>query len=190
MKEKLVACLFISLLSYQIYAQDTKVNKGVAFQKKIGKALKLEHSLIRDSVLIYALNFQLNITRHQTDKTIVTSIAANDSLAYKLFPDYRKLSAIDYGFLGTGRKKFKVLIPVLVFYKNHKEKAKIDVDAALNATHALFSPGKYNNELDKYESMPYRYGLQTRLNPKYDEEFENMVFLPIYYIEILNIEKK
>lgn len=61
----------------------------------IYKILSNESINIKDSLAIYALNFEINISKKEKT-TIVTHITANDSLAFKLFPSYKAFYAIDF----------------------------------------------------------------------------------------------
>ena len=109
---------------------------------------------------IYALNFELSISKSNKG-TIVTKIAANDSLAFSIFPSYKKLSSIDFSSLMGTRSKVRVVVPILIYGSSpekmlHQDKhgnPLIDLNAAVNAAYALYRPYKYNNLKDAKELL-------------------------------------
>lgn len=110
---------------------------------------------LKDSLAIYALNFELNIIKKQ-NKTIVTNISVNDSLAFTLFPFFKKLEAIDFSQIMGKNKNIRLVIPILIYgsssekmiNKDDNNKPLISFNAAVNAAYALYNPFKYNNIKD------------------------------------------
>ena len=169
----------------EVNAQERRSEKQLNLDKSIDNCLRVDDRLIKDSVFTYAFNFQLEAVRDDSNKVSIKSINCNDSLGFRLFPDYRKLASLDYSELQSYKKRFRILIPVIVFFKNHDENAKIRVDAALNFAFALYSPAPYNNEKEKEAYFQYR------LNRHRRNDFGsalNTIFLPIHYIQIHRIE--
>lgn len=179
--------IFISLLGF---AQTNKVDHPTLAIYK----LLLDDSInIKDSLIIYALNFELSISRKQKG-TIVTNIAANDNLAFKLFPSHKKFSSIDFSSLMGTKNKIKLVIPILIhgsspekmLYKDKEGRPLISLNAAVNAAYALYSPMKYDNQKDAEVSLSHRlYKDSQSKKPKSDFR-EVIVMDPITY-EIQNI---
>jgi|GEM_PF-6740906 len=189
MKKMSLISILACLVSLQAFGQSKKINSQKVFEKEIADCLYLKSDLIKDSVLIYVFNFKLDIIRNINGKTKVKHITVNDSLAYKLFPTYKKLYDIDYRHLGQKRQQFSVVVPVLIFYKNHNDNAMISMNAAVNAVYSLHSPIVYDNEKEKDQTPESRSGVQHSLYPNYGGELQDFVFLPIYFFSILNISK-
>lgn len=107
---------------------------------------------VKDSPAIYALNFQISISK-KNNKAVVTAISANDNLAFSLFPSYKKILKIDFGPIMKNQKKINLIFPILVYgdspektkYTDEKGKALISLEAAAQAAYALYNPSKYHN---------------------------------------------
>lgn len=164
-------------------------------EEKIGKAINeilLEWKRPKDSLLIYALNFELTVAK-VNGKAFASKIVANDSLAYKIFPSYSKLKKIDFAGILSGKTTAKIVIPVIMFgsspeqkkYKDDEGRPLITFNSAVNAAMALNDPIiKYSNERDAETSLSERLHKQqknvTRL-------FSDAIFMRPYIIEIFNI---
>lgn len=152
MKRKIFLAYILILASLTAFAQKKKSNDPIL---ELYKLLSSESVYVKDSLAIYALNFELVITK-KNGKTVVANISANDSLAFSLFPSYKKISAIDFSQLMGVRKKNKLIIPILIYgsspekmiYKDKYGNPLISLNAAVNAAHALYNPFKYNNIKD------------------------------------------
>lgn len=167
----------------------TKKNgsKEDAFYKQVKNSLKLDYNF-KDSVLVYAFNFKLEVVGNDKGKSKIINIIANDSLAYKMFPNYKGLYNADCTFINSRMGKFSIVIPILVFYKNHLDDPKIDMNAALNAAQSLYSTKQYNNERDS--GQPFGYLFNANLQ-RYNgvSKPENVIFLPLRCVEILNLPR-
>ena len=121
----------------------------------IYKLLSNESINLKDSLVMYALNFELSISKNNKG-TKITNIAANDSLAFNLFPSYKKFSAIDFSSLMGKKNKIRLIVPILIYgsslekimYKDKDGNPLISLNSAVNAAYALYNPSKYNNTKD------------------------------------------
>lgn len=149
---------------------------------------------IKDSLTIYALNFELNIVKKQ-NKTIVTSISANDSLAYTLFPFYKKLSAIDFSLIIGEKKNVRLIIPIMIYgsspekmiNKDKNNNPLISFNAAVNAAYALYNPFKYNNNKDAEVPIGHLRFKATKERKPQREFWEAITMEPLL-IQIHNIK--
>ena len=111
--------------------------------------------LMKDTVALLAINFKLNIAKDKNGRARVTRIEANDTLGYKLFPNYKLLSTIDFQGLMGAQKTITFVIPILVYnlaeyskyaeYQDKHGRTLIDMRATINAINALYSTMPYNN---------------------------------------------
>ena len=181
--------MLLSTLFCNESKSQNNVAKLEAYRKKMGQVLNTNMWKVRsDSIYVYAFNFRIEVLRDKLGKTSVQKVGANDSLAYQVFLNYHLLKTIDYSFLGQGRKKFTVFIPVLVYFKNHNEQAVIKVNAALNAMYALYSKTHYDNEKEKDDYVGYRNGLESRENPNYEMGYSNLVYMPLSIVHLFMIQ--
>ena len=157
MKNKIILTYILIIIGVLTYGQKPIIEHPTL---TIYKLLSNENINVKDSLAIYALNFELSISK-KNKGTIVTKIAANDSLAFILFPSYKKFSAIDFSLLMGIKNKIRLIIPILIYgsspekmiYKDKYGNPLISLNAAVNAANALYSPFKYNNIKDSGELL-------------------------------------
>ena len=164
--------LLLTLIITSLYINGIKAQKKLLAEEKIWKQI---HSILsdskspKDSLLIYALNFELSVSK-KNGKALAFDIVANDSLAYQMFPRYKKLKLIDFYTLMRGRDKIKVILPIIVFgssdkqkkYKDKDGRVLINFNAAVNAAMATNYTGiRYSNENDA--EKPFSQVLISRL---------------------------
>lgn len=189
MKKKVVFFMAIVLFSTISFAQNR-----IADEEKIAKSIYnilSENKHPKDSLLIYALNFELHISRKK-DKALASSIVANDSLAYEMFPAYKKLKTIDFMPIMREKNTARIIIPVLVYggsemqkkYKDKEGRGLISFNAAINAVMALNDINNYSNENDAEKPLSHRLYKQKNNNVL----FIDAIFMKPYIIEIFNIE--
>ncbi len=184
----------LSIIVCLIWTVSVGQNRYVA-EEKIGKSI---HNVLsewkspKDSLLIYALNFELTVLK-VNGKAFATNIVANDSLAFKIFPEYSKLKKIDFSAILVGKTKAKIVIPVIIFgsspeqkkYKDDEGRSLISFNSAVNAAIALNDPViKYSNERDAETSLSERLYKQQN---KVTRLFTEAIFMRPYIIEIFNI---
>ncbi len=178
------------------------VSLATAAQNRISdedRIIKLIHEVLsenkfpNDSLGIYALNFDLYVSK-KNGKAFPSSIVANDSLAYEMFPEYRKIGKIDFASMLKGRSSVRVIIPVLVFcspeidtkYRDSKGASLINFKAAVNAAMALNDPSvRYSNHNDAEMKLQHRLYKQEENNKIL---FVDAIFIRPYIYEILNIK--
>lgn len=181
----LFSILVLSVAS-QVYAQNDK-HKFTLYSKTMDRILSVEGGSVReDSVYLYAFNFQLELSKNSTGKLTAGKLSVNDSLAYKIFPKYNLMKAIDFSFLHANGRKFKVIIPVIVYFKNHKDKTMIDFDAALNATYSINMPTKTSNN-----NPVIPLGDREFLEEKSSEnflDFKNNIYMPLRVVHLFFIQ--
>lgn len=167
-----------------------------AAEEKIGKAIDeilLEWKRPKDSLLIYALNFELTVAK-VNGKAFASKITANDSLAFRIFPTYSKLKKIDFAGILNGKTRAKIVIPIIMFgsspeqkkYKDDNGRPLISFNAAVNAAMALNDPIiKFSNERDAETSLSERLHKQEK---NITHLFSDAIFMRPYIIEIFNIK--
>jgi len=142
----------------------------------------------KDSLLIYAFNFELSVAK-MDGRNKVSKIKANDSLAYTLFPLYEKLKTVDYSVLMKNKTSARIVIPILMYgsseaqkkYKDENGNVLINFKAALNAMVSLYDVGaRYNNENDALKVVN-RETDGTNL-------FTEAIFMRPFLIELLNMK--
>ena len=181
----LVSVLLLSICS-QAYAQNDK-QKFSLYSKTMDKILSVEVGSVKeDSIYLYAFNFQLELSESSAGKLIAGKLSTNDSLACKIFPKYSLIKAIDFSFLHANRKKFKVIIPVILYFKNHKEKTVIDFDAALDATYSINMPTKTSNGAPVIP-IGHREFLEEKSRENF-LDFRNNIYMPVRVVELIMIK--
>jgi hypothetical protein len=150
MIKKAIFSLFLVLVFDMSFAQRNKSMDPIKFLREVLEYVKFPE---KDSVFIYAFNFQLTIEK-KNHKASVTHIGVNDSLAFTLFPSYKKLHDINFReFLGS-KRRICLVIPILMYGSFQKQGAQydkkqnplIDLNAALNSNIALYNLDEYSNE--------------------------------------------
>lgn len=191
MIKKLIFTFLLSAVCLLTFAQKKIVEHPVLAVYRLFSDASIN---IKDSLVIYALNFELNIVKKQ-NKTIVTSISANDSLAYTLFPFYKKLSAIDFSLIMGEKKKIRLIIPILIYgsspekmiNKDKNNNPLISFNAAVNAAYALYNPFKYNNNKDAEVPIGHLRFKATKERKPQREFWEAITMEPLL-IQIHNIK--
>jgi hypothetical protein len=171
---KIIVPLFFIVFLKTAYAQESKssLNEDIEITAitPMEKAFiqifsKSDPSLIlKDSVCIYAINFNIKVIREENNKTRVTEIIANDSLGYRLFPRYNELKKLNYSkiFL-KGEKRISIVMPVLIYsytedkikYKDEKGNPLVSLKEATNAAFHLYNTTlRYNNLKEAKKSYP------------------------------------
>lgn len=67
-----------------------------------------------DSTMIIGFSFKISVQENEKRIKQVISITANDSVAYKLFPNYESLKKIDYKLFMKDKNKADFIIPILI----------------------------------------------------------------------------
>ena len=177
----LVFILFLSTAKPALAQNDEQ--KFRSYSKTMSRVLSVEGGSVReDSVYLYAFNFQVEFSKNSAGKLIACKLSVNDSLAYKIFPKYNSIKEIDFSFLRADRKKFKVVIPVIVYFKNHKEKTVIDFDAALNAIYSINMPTKTSNN-DPVIPLGHREFLEEKSRENF-MDFRNNIYMPVRIVHL------
>ncbi|WP_199118585.1 hypothetical protein [Pedobacter sp. ASV28] len=150
--------------------------------------------MLKDSLAIYAFNFELNISK-KNGNTKVTRITANDTLAFILFPEYNKLFSIDYSSLMNSKSNIRLIIPVLIYgsspekkiYKDGEGNPLISFNAAVNAAYSLYNPSKYSNIAESQVDLGNLIYRKAKKRKVADDFWEAVIMNPIL-IEIHNIK--
>lgn len=118
-------------------------------------------------------------------------VTANDSSAYKLYPNYKMLYNTDFSPLVSNNKNVTVVIPIICYKKPSPEGIKqqnIDLNQILNTSYALHSSLQYSNEKEDKEYFMHRiYRAEKRQNEKAGVGFEQIILVQPIITEILNI---
>lgn len=139
------------------------------------------NSILKDSTSIYVLNFKIDIVMRNKDNAKAVSVVANDSLAYKIYPNYKALFTLNYRSICHGEKYVTMILPILIYRTNSKKvkysdadgNALINLQAAVNASYFLYSNDKFSNLNDATENLPY---LANRSINGKDGIFRKVVF--------------
>lgn len=67
-----------------------------------------------DSTIIIGFSFKIKVEKSSNGKILPVSIIASDSIAYKLYPKYEFLKAINYKPFLKNKKEADFIIPVLI----------------------------------------------------------------------------
>ncbi|WAC41209.1 hypothetical protein [Pedobacter sp. SL55] len=184
--------LFTILVILTFHVSNVSAQQNTSAENKIWKQV---HNVLsdfnypKDSLLIYSLNFTLKIEK-TANKLLPSRVVANDSLAYRLFPNYKKLADIDFSpILGTNTK-LDVMIPVLIYggspekmkHKDENGQPLINFNASVNAALALISNKKYDNSRSSYESPEFQKA------SKQSKIFRSAIIMEPYIVYIANIK--
>lgn len=162
------------------------------FFKRIGIVFrKVDMQAYSDSVPVSAFNFRIKLTATKNGKVKVMNVTANDSSAYKLYPDYKMLYTTDFSPLVSNNKNVTVVIPVICYKKPSPDGIKhpnIDINQILNTSYALQSGLQYSNEKEDKEYFMYRVNrAEKRQKGKAGVGFEQIILVQPLITEILNI---
>jgi hypothetical protein len=203
MNKSLKFLIVILLLSIPVLSFSQVLNNAGKQKDRVLKTIdsifvsSFNQSLLKDSVAFYAINFTVKVAKDKKGRARVSEVKANDSLAYELFPAYKRLHSIDYNSLLGAKQKITLLIPVLIsntspeqrIYKKPDGSPLIDMAAALNAIYALTSDMPYNNKLDGEVALNHRIFKHYKTHPKSEDRLKDVMLLNPYVLEILNIPK-
>ncbi|WP_461788995.1 hypothetical protein [Pedobacter sp.] len=181
--------LLIILLVFILHNANAQQNSSA--EDKIWKQV---HNVLsdfnypKDSLLIYSLNFMLKIEK-KGNRFISSKVIANDSLAYVLFPNYNKLTGIDFSSILGANTKYDVVIPILIYggspesvkHRDESGQPLISFNAAVNSAIALVSEKQYDNS-SSYE-LP---GFHN--TGKKSKRFRSVIIMEPYIVYIANIK--
>ena len=186
MRKIIILTCVICFICCPLHAQKVKTNDPI---KSIHKLFEETLFPSKDSLIIYAVNFEVSITK-KNGKALVTTIEANDSLAFTILPSYKKLFDIDFNQLIGNRTNMRLIIPILMygsspekmFYKDKDSNPLISLNAAVNAAYALYNPSKYNNNRDAKVSLEHRVFKDAKKERRLKGGFwEAMIMEPIIF---------
>lgn len=144
------------LLFFCLSFGQTAVGQGLQDSqiKEIRKAYHLFETnitskTIPDSTGLLAFAFEIVATKGQGGTVKVSSLKANDSIGYRVFPEYSALKSIDYSVFMRTRKKATFIFPVIIEVYSSKQKGEIPFLSPLEHVLKLFyyPPGQ-NKLLD------------------------------------------
>lgn len=190
--------LTIPILSFSQVSTNTNKQKDRVLKTIDSIVIRsFNQNLLKDSIALYAINFTVKVTRDKKGSARVLEVKANDSLAYELFPAYKKLYSINYNSLLGARQKITLLIPILIsntssekkVYKKTDGSLLIDLAAALNVAYALTSDVPYNNKMDAEVALNQRIFKHYKTNPRSEDRLNDVILLNPYVWEIVNVPK-
>lgn len=189
-KKIIIACALVLTSVYALAQKRILEDPTLA----IYKLLSNESINLKDSLAIYALNFELSISK-DSKGTKITNIAANDSLAFNLFPSHKKFSNIDFSLLMGKKSKIRLIVPILIYgsspekisYKDKDGNPLISLNAAVNAAYYLYNPIKYNNKEDSKVLLGHLLVKKLK-NKKQEPKFWDTVTMEPIIIIIHNIK--
>ncbi|RZK48545.1 MAG: hypothetical protein EOO99_09470 [Pedobacter sp.] len=115
-----VSCLFFFLKSEETFAQKVKFPWEIGiennfFHKEVGNILDLKFNKVRDSIAYYPYVIAVNLIKNSTQNTTeVEAIHLSDNFLAELFPDYKKLTNLNYDVFIGNAKKLTYKIPILI----------------------------------------------------------------------------
>jgi hypothetical protein len=133
-----------------IHGQQTTSSPDIRLVSAISQVLSPKHieDLLGDSTKYYSLNFRIQIKK-DANGTKVKSILSNDSLAYKLFPNYRDLENLNYDVLMKNKSNIILVVPFIYLNKKVKDMV-ITEDEYFSFIYNSFRPDKlYDKNFDK-----------------------------------------
>lgn len=138
-----------NFFNISLFAQDIAQKGGNSLLEKDIYTVFLKNNpkpLLKDSSMVYAFSFKINILKHKDGKSTAINISANDSTAYTLFPNYKLLYKINYSPLLGIDKKATLIIPLFIYTvksddikKQDQKKSLITMDAAINALYQTYT---------------------------------------------------
>ena len=178
-----IVCLFMHA---HVFGQ------AIPFFKRIHIVFRnIDMQAYNDSVPVYAFNFRIKLAPTKNGKVKVMNVTANDSSAYKMYPNYKMLYTTDFSPLVSNNKNITVVIPVICYKRPRPDGIKhpnIDVNQILNTSYALQSSLQYSNEKeDRVYFMHRVYRAEKRRDEKAGAGFEQIILVQPFITEILNI---
>lgn len=153
-KAFMIVLLILGITPYSLKAQSDEQRK---IELKVLSIMEPNYNLgvMQDTVALLAINFKLTINKDKNGRARVTRIEANDTLGYKLFPNYKRLSTINFQGLMGAEKTITFVVPFLVYnlaenskyaeYQDKHGRTLIEMRNAINVIAALYSTMSYNN---------------------------------------------
>jgi len=193
-----IILLLLNVIPLFSNAQESiKIAKNDNYLKRINLIINrgFKSEVLKDSIALYAINFKIDLVQKNPGKSVVTQIIANDSLAYKLFPAYKELYAINYNKLLKNRKRLTLVIPILISnisdtaketQKNQDGNLLITMQSAVNAAYSLYSTNPYNNIEDSKVPVGHRI-YKSKKDKNTERASKDIVYLNPYVVQILNI---
>ena len=147
----------IILLGISILPLKAQSDEQIKIEPKVLSIMEPNYNLgvMQDTVALLAINFKLTINKDKDGRARVTRIEANDTLGYKLFPNYKRLSTINFQGLMGAEKTITFVVPFLVYnlaenskYAEYQDKhgnTLIEMRNTINVIAALYSTMSYNN---------------------------------------------
>lgn len=193
-----IILLLLNIIPLFSNAQESvKTAKNDNYLKRIDKIINrgFKGEFLKDSIALYAINFKIDLVQKNPGKSAATQITANDSLAYKLFPAYKELYAINYNKLLKNRKRLTLVIPILISnisataketHKDQDGSLLIAMQSAVNAAYSLYDTNSYNNLKDSKVSVGHRI-YKSKKDNNTERVSKDIVYLTPYIMQILNI---
>ena len=162
----LFALLFLCF-SEKLIAQN-KEKEGSPKYYRIHKVLMNEYTfeVLNDSIPLFALNFKITVKK--IGKKQVVKVWASDSLAYAIFPGYRKYYSFDFSPYMNSKQEVSFFLPVLILNRER-------VELNSGSQRSLIS---INNIVKLFEKILY-----------VDKSLPNILMLDIITVEKLNLPK-
>lgn len=152
-----ICIIAIILLGISISRLKAQSEAQKEIELKVLSIMEPDYNLgvMKDTVALLAINFKLTISKDKSGRARVTHIEANDTLGYKLFPSYKRLSTINFQGLMGADKTITFVVPFLVYnlaeyskyaeYQDKNGNTLIEMRSAISAITALYSTMAYNN---------------------------------------------
>lgn len=124
----LCICSLPLIVSYQVHAQD--FDKNIQNEKiKIHDCLSNDFrwEITPDSNMYIAFAFKINVKAINNSQFGVVSIMANDTLAYKLFPNYKLLESVDYRIFVKNQMEATLILPVFIDLSDSGKKTQENI---------------------------------------------------------------
>lgn len=132
------------------YSQKTTSPPDLHLISDITKVLSSKDIVkaLGDSTRYYSLNFRIFIRRTKNGNK-VEDIISNDTVAYRLFPNYKDLGSLNYDVLMKNKNSITLVIPFI--YLNEKTRAEpLTDDRYFSLIYNSFRPDKlYEENLGK-----------------------------------------
>jgi len=136
---------------------------------RIHNVLAYDYALkgLKDSIPLYAFNFKITVKK--TGKKQVVKVTASDSLAYSLFPSYKKYHTFDFSPYMNKKNEVSFILPIIVV---NKVSMKYKPDSQLPSI-------DINTVIKLFEKILY-----------VEKPYPNTLILEFLKVEKLNIPKK